>query len=213
MKSILVIDDHDIVRYGLEMLLNECPGLAVVGTASTLGEGLNLLARLKPDLVVTDIGMPDSQGLDTVRQIVAAQGHARTLVVSMQDEMLYGEQVLALGAAGYLMKENAHAAVVPAALAVLAGETWVSPRLGAKLIRKSTRGAGRAAVGRGEPAAGLTLRELEIMEMLKTGKTTKEMATALDLSVRTVDIHRANIKRKLGLRTGAELIAFASNRL
>jgi len=213
MKSILVIDDHDIVRYGLEMLLNECPGLAVVGTASTLGEGLNLLARLKPDLVVTDIGMPDSQGLDTVRQIVAAQGHARTLVVSMQDEMLYGEQVLALGAAGYLMKENAHAAVVPAALAVLAGETWVSPRLGAKLIRKATRGAGRAAVGRGEPAAGLTLRELEIMEMLKTGKTTKEMATALDLSVRTVDIHRANIKRKLGLRTGAELIAFASNRL
>jgi DNA-binding NarL/FixJ family response regulator len=211
-KTIVIIDDHDIVRYGLEMLINECSDLRVAGTASTLRAGLELIARLDPDLVITDLGMPDSHGLDTVRQLVAAQRNGPTLVLSMQDEMLYGEQVIALGAAGYLMKEAAHGSVIAAARAVLAGETWTSARLRSKLIRKATQRRGGAARNEQGDAA-LTLRELELMEMLKKGKTTKEIAAALDLSIRTVDIHRANIKRKLHLRTGAELIAYASNRL
>jgi DNA-binding NarL/FixJ family response regulator len=109
------------------------------------------------------------------------------------------------------MKETAHANVIPAAQAALAGGTWVSPRLGARLAAKlSRRGAARSSGG---AVADLTVRELEILELLKLGKTTKEIAAALHLSARTVDFHRANIKHKLELRSGAELIAFASSRL
>lgn len=210
MNSVFVIDDHDIVRFGLETLVLGCPELRLAGSAATLAEGLEAIERERPQLVVTDMGVGDSSGLETVRAVVAAQGERCTLVVSMQDEMLYGEQVLALGAGGYVMKDSAYACVIPAALAVLAGETWVSPRLQAKLANRVLR---RHRSADADQAAALTVRELEVLELLKTGRTTKEIARALDLSARTVDLHRANMKRKLGLRTGAELIAFASHRL
>lgn len=213
MNTVLIIDDHDIVRFGLETLVLACPELRLVGSAATLAEGLEAIAREQPQLVITDMGVGDSSGLETVRGVVAAQGERPTLVVSMQDEMLYGEQVLSLGASGYVMKDSAHASVIPAALAVLAGGIWVSPRLQAKLanrLLKRNRNHGNTDP---DKLATLTVRELEVLELLKTGKTTKEIANALDLSARTVDLHRANVKRKLGLRTGAELIAFASHRL
>jgi DNA-binding NarL/FixJ family response regulator len=209
MKSVVIIDDHDIVRFGLEVLLAES-GLQVVRSAATLAEGLQAIAQMQPDLVITDMGTGDSQGLETVRRVVAAQAPRHTLVLSMQDEMLYGEQVLALGAAGYVMKESAHALVVPAATAVLSGQTWVSSRLSAQLVKKLTR---RGAPAPMDEAFGLTARELEILLLLKTGQSSKQIAKDLRLGVRTVDFHRANIKKKLGLRTGAELIAFASHRL
>lgn len=212
--SVIVIDDHDIVRFGLETLIRQCPELRFAGSAATLREGLELIAAQQPALVVTDMGTADSRGLDTVRAVVAAQQPRATLVVSMQDELLYGEQVLALGARGYLMKESAHATVVPAALAVLHGGTWVSPRLNAKLLNRflhRVRPAPAELPQQGEME--LTPREIDVLQLLKSGRTTKEIAAALDLSIRTVDIHRANIKRKLRLRTGAELIAYASSRL
>lgn len=212
MSTVLIIDDHDIVRFGLETLVLGCPELQLVGSAASLAEGLAVIAREKPQLVITDMAVGDSSGLDTVRAVVAAQGDRHTIVVSMQDEILYGEQVLALGADGYVMKDSAHASVIPAALAVLAGDTWVSPRLQAKLANRLLK-RHRNHVGPAPGTAALTVRELEVLELLKTGKTTKEIANALGLSGRTVDLHRANMKRKLGLRTGAELIAFASNRL
>lgn len=212
MSTVLIIDDHDIVRFGLETLVLGCPELRLIGSAASLAEGLAVIEREKPQLVITDMAVGDSSGLDTVRAVVAAQGDRHTIVVSMQDEMLYGEQVLALGADGYVMKDNAHASVIPAALAVLAGDTWVSPRLQAKLANRLLK-RNRSQDTESRDTAALTVRELEILELLKTGRTTKEIARALDLSARTVDLHRANVKRKLGLRTGAELIAFASNRL
>lgn len=211
MSTVLLIDDHDIVRFGLETLL-KCDGLEMAAGAGSLSDGLRAIAAIRPDLVITDMGLGDSQGLETVRQAVAAQGPRPVLVVSMQDEMLYGEQVLALGAAGYVMKETAYANIVPAARAALAGERWISPRLASRIAAKLCRRNGTAATA--APAAcSLTAREIEILELLKRGKTTKEIASALDLGVRTVDFHRANIKQKLELRSGAELIAFASSRL
>ncbi|MEJ8837896.1 response regulator transcription factor [Ramlibacter sp. AN1133] len=212
--SVVVIDDHDIVRFGLETLIRQCPELRFAGSAPSLHEGLELIRVHAPALVITDMGTGDSHGLDTVRAVVAAQQPRATLVVSMQDELLYGEQVLALGARGYLMKESAHALAIPAALAVLHGGTWVSPRLNAKLLNRFLQRVRPAAT---EPAhegeMELTPREIEVLQLLKSGRTTKEIARVLDLSIRTVDIHRANIKRKLRLRTGAELIAYASSRL
>ncbi|MBI5278032.1 MAG: response regulator transcription factor [Burkholderiales bacterium] len=212
-KTVVVIDDHDIVRFGLEMLVEGSGSLALAGSAPTLAQGLELIERTRPDLVITDMAVGDSSGLDTVRAVVAAQRPRPTLVVTMQDELLYGEQVLALGARGFVMKENAHAAAIPAAMAVLDGGTWTSPRLNARLLNRKLERNHEAAQAAGLPEAGLTIRELEVLEMLKSGNSTKEVASALGLSARTVDIHRANIKRKLGLRSAAELIAYASARI
>ncbi len=211
-KTVVVIDDHDIIRFGLEALLSVRPDLCIVGAASSLKRGLLLIEEKKPDLVITDMGTGDSGGLDTVRAVVAAQADRATLVLSMQDEMLYGEQVLALGARGYVMKDNAHADIVPAVHAVLDGGIWMSPRLGARLLNRNLKRM-RVSRDEGGDTPGLSVRETEVLELLKLGKSTKEIATALKLSTRTVDVHRANIKRKLGLRTGAELIAFASHHI
>jgi DNA-binding NarL/FixJ family response regulator len=212
--SVVVIDDHDIVRFGLETLVLQRPELRLAGSSATVRDGLVLIEQHRPSLVITDMGTTDSSGLDTVRAVVAAQAPRPTLVVSMQDELLYGEQVLAIGARGYIMKESAHATVIPAALAVLQGGTWMSPRLNSRLLNRMLHRV-RPAPQPGEVAGAeaLTAREIDVLELLKSGRTTKEIAAALTLSARTVDIHRANIKRKLRLRTGAELIAYASNRL
>ena len=212
MAKVLIIDDHDIVRFGLETLVLGCDDLQLVGSAASLAEGLRLIEEQQPDIVVTDMAVGDSSGLDTVRAVVRAQEPRRSLVVSMQDELLYGEQVLALGAHGYVMKDSAHASIIPAIRAVLAGDTWASPRLQAKLVNRLLR-RHHAEIDSADPASALTMRELEVLQELKGGRTTKEIARALRLSVRTVDLHRANIKRKLNLRTGAELIAFASKKM
>jgi DNA-binding NarL/FixJ family response regulator len=212
MHTVLIIDDHDIVRLGLEALLLRCPQVQLVGSAESLVSGLELIARKQPDLVICDMGLGDSAGVDTVRALVQAQGARRLLIVTMQDEMLYGEQALALGAGGYLMKDSVQANLVTAVLTILGGGTWVSPRLNARLVNRYLR---RNAAGRQPADSGLSAlspRELQVLELLRAGKTTKEIATALALSTRTVDIHRANMKKKLGLRSGAELIAFASRR-
>ena len=212
MHSVLIVDDHDIVRFALETLVTACPQLQHVASAGTLAEALRLIVQYQPHLVITDLALPDSTGLATLRTILAAQHERCTLVVSMHNEMLYGEQAIALGAAGYVSKEHARGDVVRAALAVLAGQRWMSPALAARVMSRgrSRRGDADGAGERGE--AALTARELQVLEQLKGGRSTKEIAVALHLSERTVDLHRANIKRKLRLRTGAELIAFAISR-
>jgi DNA-binding NarL/FixJ family response regulator len=210
MHSVLIIDDHDIVRLGLEALLLRCPQVRLVGSADSLKAGLALIERLHPALVICDMGLGDSGGIATVRALAAVA--RRLLVVSMQDEMLYAEQAFAAGADGYLMKDNVQANLVQAVLTVLHGGTWTSPQLNAKIANRHLRrnAAGRQASAQG--LAALSPRELQVLDLLRAGKTTKEIAVLLHLSARTVDIHRANMKKKLGLRSGAELIAFASRR-
>ena len=209
--SVLIIDDHDIVRFGLETLILSSPALELVGSAGTLARGLEMIAQRQPDLVLTDMARPDSNGLETVRAVVRAQAGRRTLVVSMQDEKLYGEHALALGADGYLMKDCAHINGITAALSVLSGRPWVSQELGARLMSRLARRRMPAPAAAPQPV--LSVRELDVLELLRNGKSTKQIAAALRLSARTVDLHRANMKRKLGLRTGAELIAYASQKL
>lgn len=204
--TVLLVDDHDIVRFGMQMLLTDA-GFEVVASSATLGAALPLIEQWQPDLVVTDMGTGDSQGTDTVRRVVEAQGPRPVLVISMQDEILYGQQVIALGAAGYVMKASAHANLIDACRAALQGECWISPRLAAQLMARRSRRHPHSRVD-----TALTARELQVLELLKQGKSTKEIATALGLSVRTVDSHRATLKQKLALRTGAELIAYASQR-
>lgn len=215
MNSVFIIDDHDIVRFGLETLVaSYAPSLRLVGAAPGLATGLRQITELKPDLVITDMSLGESKGLDTVAAVVRAQGNRPVLVVSMHDELIYAEQALALGARGYVMKENAHAMAAPAAFALLRGETWVSPKVSARILNRVMK---RSAVGTHQNTDDvenqLSAREVQVLEKLRHGKTTKEIAFELGLSSRTVDVHRANIKRKLGLKSGAELIAFAITRM
>ena len=214
MASVLIVDDHDIVRIGLETLLSRDGDLRVVGSAGSLAVAVEQIARHHPALVISDMGLGDSSGLQTVLGLVRAQAPRRLLIVTMQDEALYGEQALALGADGYLMKDCVQEHLLAAVHTVLQGNTWVSPRLSARLVNRHLR---RNSAARREAEGGvettLSQRELQVLELLREGKTTKEIAAALSLSNRTVDIHRANLKKKLNLRSGAELIAFASSRL
>lgn len=216
MKSVFILDDHDIIRFGLETLFSSHADLHLLGSAPSLAAGLLLIDQLKPDLLISDMSLSDSKGLDTVRAVVKAQGERSVLVISMHDEMLYGEQVLALGARGYLMKESAYTHALPAAKRILDGGSWVSPELNARLLnRLLNRLVKRSSSNDSAQASAkttLTTREIEVLEKLGLGKTTKEIAFELTLSARTVDIHRANIKRKLGLKSGAELMAFALSR-
>ncbi|MES2401481.1 MAG: response regulator transcription factor [Pseudomonadota bacterium] len=211
MKSVYILDDHDIVRFGLETLISASGRFLLLGSSSNLADGMVQIAALEPDIVISDMSMDDSKGLDTVKAVVQAQGQRYVLVVSMHDEMLYGEQVLSLGARGYVMKESAHATVVPATLEIAEGRTWVSPSLRERLLSR-LRGGTDLRSPQGSSDAVLTQREIQVMERLGRGKNTKQIASELDLSVRTVDIYRANLKRKLGLRTAAQLIAFSLSR-
>ena len=214
MHSVLIIDDHDIVRIGLEALLSRAPDLRVIASVGSLAAAVPQITRLRPELVISDMGLADSSGLHTVRTVAQVQAPRRVLIVTMQDELLYGEQALALGADGYLMKDCVQDNLLAAAHAVLHGNTWVSPQLTVRMMNRHLRRntAARKDVPGGAEAT-LTLRELQVLELLREGRTTKEIASELSLSARTVDIHRANLKKKLGLRSGAELIAFASSRL
>jgi DNA-binding NarL/FixJ family response regulator len=214
-QSVFIVDDHDIVRFGLVTLLSARPELEVVGTAVSLQSARVALEQLRPDLLITDMSLPDSKGLDTVRAMVLAQAPRPVLVLSMHDELIYAERVLSIGAKGYLMKEKAHEMVVQAAQTLLAGERWVSPKVSAQLLNRiaTSRTHGRSESARTAWLSLMSLREVQVLERIGRGQTTKEIAYALDLSPRTVDVHRANIKKKLGLRSGAEVVAFAISRL
>jgi len=207
MKRIFLIDDHDVVKFGLTMLVNNAPGMSVVGDAATLTSALQGIKDLQPDLVISDLSLPDSKGLDTVRSVVAAQQDRATLFFSMHEEHIYAEQAIKLGARGYLMKDAAQNNLVAAAKNVLAGFIWISPAVSTRMLGRKTANAGQGAPG--FATGSLSARELDVLEKLGKGMSTKQIAFDLGISPRTVDIHRAHMKQKMGLRSGPALIAFA----
>ena len=214
MKTVLIIDDHDIIRFGLQTLINSSGSCTVIDTQPSLATGVAAIERLKPDLVVCDMSMDDSKGLNTVRAVVKAQNLRPVLLLSMHDEMIYAEQTLALGARGYLMKENAHEHLMQAVNMTLSGNVWVSAEVSTYLLNRlmKRRNSQNAALPAGQ-TSHLSQRELEVLEKIGAGKTTKQIAFDLSLSPRTVDIHRASIKKKLGLKTSAEIVLFAMSRM
>lgn len=214
MKSVLIIDDHDIVRFGLQTLINASKTCRVIDIQSSLASGVAAIKKLQPDLVVCDMSLDDSKGLDTVRAAVQAQGARPVLMLSMHDEMIYAEQTLALGVKGYLMKERAHENLLQAMDTVLQGDIWVSAKVNTYLLNRMMRRSNRGGTASAQSMVNnLSHRELEVLEKIGAGKTTKEIAFDFGLSPRTVDIHRASIKKKLDLKSSAEIMAFAVKRL
>lgn len=200
---LLVVDDHAIVRHGLAMLLARHPEFVIAAEAGGCAEALEKVDSAKVDVAVIDLALKDGSGLDLVRDLLKKKPGLLCLVLSMHDEMEYAERALRAGARGYVMKENADEVLVDALRTILRGQVYASPDVSARLLRRVVSGD----EARGESGVdSLTDREREIFRCLGEGMTTKKIAERFGLSARTVEVHRASIKRKLGCDDTAQLL-------
>jgi DNA-binding NarL/FixJ family response regulator len=204
-KRLVLIDDHPIMRHGLAQLIRAEEGLDVIGEAGSARDGLEVVGKLKPDLAVIDLTLPDKNGLELVKDIRALHPATQCIVLSMHDETLYGERSLRAGARGYVMKEEAADHLVTAIHKVISGGLYVSESLNARMLEQVTGAARSKATG----MDALTDRELEILALIGSGVPTKNIAAQLSISARTVEAHRAHIKEKLGMTDGASLVRYA----
>lgn len=201
-KNVILVDDHPIMRHGLAQLVRAEAGLAVSGEAGSAREGLEVVEKVKPDLAVIDLTLPDKNGLELVKDIRAMHPATQCLVLSMHDEDLYGERALRAGARGYVMKEEAADHLITAIHKVLSGGLYVSEALNLRMLEQVTGASRNKATG----MDALTDRELEILTLIGKGVPTKNIAAQLSISARTVEAHRAHIKEKLGITDGAALV-------
>jgi DNA-binding NarL/FixJ family response regulator len=195
--SVLLVDDHSLVRRGFRKILEDEADIAVVGEAKDGEEAVRLASELKPQVIVMDCAMPGMNGLQATRQILEKNPHILVLMLSMHPEDTLVRQALAAGARGYILKNAVDLELGAAIRRVVAGETVLDSQLE------------RPAALKGERNAALTRRELEILQMIVDGKSNKEIASVLDLSANTVSVHRANIMDALGIHKTAELVVYA----
>ena len=201
--KLLVVDDHPMMRLGHVEALNREPDFIVCGQAGTACEAMEAIARLKPDLVVTDMTLPDKDGLELLKDIQALHPGLPTVVVSMHEETFYAPRVLRAGGRGYVMKSEGPEKVVAAIRTVLSGHIALSPQMSARLLETFGRRPGKTG---GAPESKLTDRELEVLSLAGEGWATDEIAQKLHLSAKTVDVHRANVMRKLMVGSSTELV-------
>jgi two-component system response regulator NreC len=204
--TVLVVDDHTLVRSGLRLLLDAEPDLAVEDEAGNAEEAIRLARLHKPDVILLDVVMPGRSGLDALPEILEASPHSRVLVLSMQDDPSYVRHAFEGHASGYVLKEAADAELVQAVREVAAGGRYVHPALGARLADVEAQEKERAA------ADPLSDREREVLRLLALGHTNQEIAKLLFISVRTAETHRAHVMQKLRLSTRAELVRYALRR-
>jgi len=207
-KRLLVVDDHPVMRLGQVETLNRESDLTVCGQAGTAREAMEAIDRLQPDMVVTDLNLPDKDGLELLKDIQALHPGLPTLVVSMHEETFYAPRVLRAGGRGYVMKSEGPEKIVAAIRAVLNGQIALSPAMSAHLLESFSGQPGRAG---GTPESRLTDRELEVLWFSGEGWATEEIAQKMHLSSKTVDVHRGKIKEKLGFRTTPEFLRHAIN--
>lgn len=205
-RRVLLVDDHPMTREGLAAIINRQDDLEVCGEASNPAEAMSELSKAKPDLMVTDMTMPGRSGVEFIKDVHALLPDLPVLVLSMHDEMLYAERALRAGARGYLMKDAGSAKVLEVIRLILSGQSYVSPQMSARLLDAMT---GRRPRGSTSPIEKLSDREFEVFRLLGSGKSTKEIAQALNLSPKTVDVHRGRIKEKLQLKDAPSLIHHA----
>jgi DNA-binding NarL/FixJ family response regulator len=204
---VVLVEDHPIVRQGMAQLINLQPGLTVIGEADTAAKALDLIRANKPDLVILDVSLPKTNGLELIKQIKSEKPNLPMLVVSMHDEMLYAERALRAGARGYVMKKEPSEKVLLAINRVLKNEIYVSDRMKQKMLQHLVNG--QVTEEGGSPLDHLSDRELEVFQLLGNGFATRQIAEQLNLSVKTIESYRENLKLKLNVKTGAELIQHA----
>ncbi|MDE3138066.1 MAG: response regulator transcription factor [Acidobacteriota bacterium] len=204
----MLADDHEVVRRGLRALLQAKPSWEICGEAATGREAVEKAKALKPDVVVLDITMPELNGLEAARRILRASPRTQVLILTMHDSDEVVHEVLEAGARGYVLKSDAGRDLVAAVEALGEGRPFFTPRVAELVLSGYLHGGGEPA-NRTMPRSRLTSRERELLQLLAEGKSNKEAATALSISVKTVETHRANIMRKLNLHSIGELVYYA----
>ena len=203
MTSVVVVDDHAVVRSGLRLLLENQDDIEVVGEAGNAKDAIFRARALKPDVILLDVVMPEQTGIAGIPALREAHPRARILVLSMEDNPGYVRQALAAGASGYVLKEAVDTEVVRAIREVAKGGKYLQPDLGMRLV-ESQRTARRDS-----KSGPLSAREREVLRLIALGHTNPEIAQKLIISVRTAETHRANIMQKLGLSSRAEIVHYA----
>ncbi len=203
MTRVVLVDDHAVVRAGLRRVLDAEPDIEVVGEAGTARDAILETRSAKPEVILLDVVMPGESGIDALPKLLMEAPEAKVLVLSMQDDPRYVREAFAAGAMGYVLKEAADSEVVAAVRAVAAGNRYLHPALGARVV--SAEEEARAAT----EADPLSDREREVLRLLALGHTNQEIAEMLYISVRTAETHRSHIMQKLRLRTRAELVRYA----
>jgi DNA-binding NarL/FixJ family response regulator len=198
---VMLVDDHPLVRIGLAHLIDAEAGFVICAQAGSIGEVPDLITRHDPDVIVLDLMLRDGSGLELMKRLLVHFPHLLILVLSMNDQRVYAKRCIDAGAKGYLMKEEASDLVITALRTVAGGGIFVSPSMAAP-----APGAGPAT---GLPIASLSDREMRVFELIGTGLPTRVIAARLELSEKTVEAHKANIKKKLGIEHSAELARLA----
>jgi DNA-binding NarL/FixJ family response regulator len=202
---IVLVDDHALVRQGFRRILEEDPGLQVAGEAGSADEGIALVRQQRPDVVLMDMAMPDANGIQAAREILRERPETKVLVLSMYSDAQYVRSALDAGVSGYILKSALETDLTRAVRAVAAGQQYLSPELSGVLIK--------ALRDRDEPEDDkfdkLTDREKQVLQYIAHGKSNKEIASILGLSVNTIAVHRANLMSTLGVHKAAELVLYA----
>ena len=207
---VVIADDHAVVREGLRSLVEAQPGLNVVGEAADGQEAWLCACDLSPDVLVLDLSMPGVGGAEAAERIARECPNVRVLALTMHEERGYVSRLLRAGASGYLLKRTASSELVRAIRTVAAGGTYVDPSLAGALLAEPSHRSSRAAGSDGASRlSDLTARETEVLRLVARGHSNKEIAVALEISVKTVETHKANAMSKLGLRTRAAVVRFA----
>ena len=205
-KRIVIVDDHPVLRKGLGRIINSNDDFVVCGEAGEANEGMALIRRERPDLVIADIGLPGASGIELTKNIRAEFPSMPVLILSMHEESLYAMRALRAGATGYIIKQEAIEKIADAVREVLSGRRYLSPAISQQL---STNSEEQAEARSGTPIAQLTDRELEILELIGKGREVREIAEQLRLSPKTVETHRTHIKEKLNLKNARGVARFA----
>ena len=199
---VLLADDHAILRKGIRMLINSHPDMEVVGEAKTGREAIDEARKLKPDVVVMDISMPELNGIEGTRQICEELTQTKVIGLSMHKDSVYVREILRAGARGYLLKDSEDDDLLRAIRAVSRGEAFLSPAISDAVLTDYRKHVSN-------PVDLLTSREREVLTMIADGKTNKEIANALNLSVYTVESHRGSVMEKLNLHNTGDIVRFA----
>jgi DNA-binding NarL/FixJ family response regulator len=199
---ILLADDHAVVRQGFRMILGAQADMEIVGEAGNGREAVSMTEQLKPDVVVMDVAMPELNGIEATRRITESQPHTKVLALSMHKDSVYVREILRAGARGYLLKDSIDVDLLAAVRAVAKGEGYLSPAVSDTVLSDYRKHVT-------DPLDLLSSREREVLQLIAEGKTNKDIATLLNLSVYTVDAHRGRIMEKLNLHSTSELVRFA----
>jgi two-component system response regulator NreC len=200
--QVLLADDHAILRRGVRLLIDSQPDMAVIGEAKTGREAIDEALKLKPDIVIMDVSMPDLNGIEGTRQICDQLPNTKVLALSMHRDSIYVREILRAGARGYLLKDSEDDDLIKAIRFISRGEAFLSPSISDAVLADYRKHVSN-------PVDLLTGREREVLTMIAEGKTNKEIATTLNLSVYTVESHRGSVMEKLNLHNTGDIVRFA----